>query len=231
MNQRGWPLFLPLVHPHFGCPGPSHPCPPASRADMAQFDSLCQPPGQGRTPPLRRARCAASLASTKLQRLPPAGRSRQQILQRPPPDGGRVAPDGQIRRFPPLARLGQSSYDTHLAHMPATQSGRIRYETLLTALLLPLLPLAVQAAEPVWITVGADSGVELKQVKARLAPVQRQRRPGPAGPGRGERAWHPLPPDARRHQRCGGYVVHSTWPTPCRAWPNPSARTCSAPRR
>ena len=39
------------------------------------------------------------------------------------------------------------------------------------ALLLPLIPLAVQAAAPVWITIGADSGVELKQVNAKLSPL------------------------------------------------------------
>ncbi len=38
------------------------------------------------------------------------------------------------------------------------------------ALLLPLIPLAVQAGTPVWITIGADSGVELKQVNAKLSP-------------------------------------------------------------
>ena len=50
----------------------------------------------------------------------------------------------------------------------------------MTALLLPLLPLAVQAAEPVWITVGADSGVELRQVKAKLAPLFRASAEGKA---------------------------------------------------
>ncbi len=51
------------------------------------------------------------------------------------------------------------------------------------ALLLPLIPLAVQAGAPVWITIGADSGVELKQVNAKFSPpVQCQRGAHPAGP-------------------------------------------------
>lgn len=58
------------------------------------------------------------------------------------------------------------TYVIHLSRYPEGSD----MKPLLTALLLPLLPLAVQAADPVWITVGADSGVELKQVKAKLAP-------------------------------------------------------------
>ena len=82
---------------------------------------------------------------------------------------------------------------------------------LLTALLLPLLPLAAQAAEPVWITVGADSGVELKQVKARLAPLFsasgapiQLAQVEASELGTLSHLMH------EGHQRCGGYVVHST---------------------
>ncbi len=82
---------------------------------------------------------------------------------------------------------------------------------LLTALLLPLLPLAVQAAEPVWITVGADSGVELKQVKAKLAPLfsasgapVQLAQVEASELGTLSHLMH------EGHQRCGGYVVHST---------------------
>lgn len=81
----------------------------------------------------------------------------------------------------------------------------------MTALLLPLFPLAVQAAEPVWITVGADSGAELRQVKAKLAPLFS----ASGAPiqlaqieaselGTLSHLMH------EGHQRCGGYVVHST---------------------
>ncbi|BBG84114.1 M28 family metallopeptidase [Aeromonas hydrophila] len=82
---------------------------------------------------------------------------------------------------------------------------------LLTALLLPLLPFAVQAAEPVWITVGADSGVELKQVKAKLAPLfsasgapVQLAQVEASELGTLSHLMH------EGHQRCGGYVVHST---------------------
>ena len=79
------------------------------------------------------------------------------------------------------------------------------------ALLLPLIPLAVQAGAPVWITIGADSGVELKQVNAKLsplfsasgAPVQLAQIEA-SELGSLSHLMH------EGHQRCGGYVVHTT---------------------
>ncbi|MCF7745682.1 M28 family metallopeptidase [Aeromonas veronii] len=79
------------------------------------------------------------------------------------------------------------------------------------ALLLPLFPLVVQAGAPVWITIGADSGVELKQVNAKLsplfsasgAPIQLAQIEA-SELGSLSHLMH------EGHQRCGGYVVHTT---------------------
>lgn len=98
-------------------------------------------------------------------------------------------------------------YDIHLSLNPEGSD----MKPLLTALLLPLLPLAVQAADPVWITIGADSGVELKQVKAKLAPLfsasgapVQLAQIEASELGTLSHLMH------EGHQRCGGYVVHST---------------------
>ncbi|ALP40866.1 hypothetical protein WL1483_1447 [Aeromonas schubertii] len=59
---------------------------------------------------------------------------------------------------------------------------------------LLLLPLAIQAAEPVWITVGSDAGPELRRVGAEVAPLFSAKGVPSSWPGSSPASWPPSPP-------------------------------------
>lgn len=76
---------------------------------------------------------------------------------------------------------------------------------------LLLLPLAIQAAEPVWITVGSDAGPELRRVGAEVAPLFSAKgsaiqlaRVEPGQLAALSTLMH------EEHARCGGYMVHAS---------------------